>query len=70
VTEQQYNPTVTPTEPPKKSNTGLIILIVVLVILFCCCLSVVVLYYTGDAILDYMNDILIQYGLANTGFVS
>jgi hypothetical protein len=61
--EVQYGGTVSPAEPPKKSNTGTIILIVVLVILLCCCLLAAVLYFwLGDILLEWWNTFEIQTG--------
>ena len=43
-------------EPEKKNNTALIIGIVVAVLLCCCCATLLTLWYTGDYIVEFLND--------------
>lgn len=51
----QPQPQVPP--PPKpKSNTKWVIIIIVIVLLLCCCVTGLVLWFSGDVLIEFLEE--------------
>jgi hypothetical protein len=54
--QEQPQPQVPPPTKPK-SNTKLLIIIIVAVVLLCCCVTFLVIWFSGDFLLDLIEEL-------------